>query len=87
MNKRNRRPKQSQSPSLERDLSASEVETSEGNEKTIDSLSNFENVRSVSEGETALVGGSQNEDEMQEWTQKITEKTIKEVSDLRKEMN
>ena len=50
-------------------------------------LSNFENVDSVREGETALVSGSQNEFEMQVWSQRITEKANKEVSDLRKEMN
>ena len=81
-NKQNRRPRQAQSPSLERDLSASEVEASQGNETTIETLSNFEK-----EGETALLSSSQNEDEMHVWTQRITEKTNKEVSDLRKEMN
>ena len=67
-NKRNRRPIQAQSPSVERALSASEVETSQGNETTIETLSNFENVGSVREGETVLAKGSQNEDQMQVWT-------------------
>ena len=69
-------------------MSASEVETSRGNETTLETLSNFESVGSVREGETVLASGSQNEDEMQVWTQRITEKkTNEEVSDLRKEMN
>ena len=68
-------------------MSASEVEKSQGNETIIEALSNFENNSSVREGERALVSGSQNEDEIQVWTQKITDKTNKEVSDLRKEMN
>ena len=38
-------------------------------------------------GVTPLVSGSQNEDEIQVWTQRKTEKTNKEVSDLREEMN
>ena len=63
--KRNRRSRRTQSPSLERDLSASEVETSQGNETTIiETLSNFDNVSSVRKGETALVSGSQNVDEI-----------------------
>ena len=82
-NKRNRRPRQAQSPLLERDLSATEVETSQSNETTIETLSSFENVGSVREG--ALVGGFQNEDDMQVWTQRITEKTNKGVSVPRKE--
>ena len=86
-NKRNRRSRHAQSPSVERDLSASEVETSQGNETTIETLSNFKNVGSVRKGETVLASGSQNEDEIQVWTQRITEKTNKELPDLRKEMN
>ena len=65
----------------------SEVETSQGNGTTIETLSNFENVDTDREGKTTLVSGSQNEDERQVWTQRITEKTKKEVSDLRKKMN
>ena len=86
-NKTNRRSRQAQSPSLERELSISEVETSQSNETVIETLGNFENVSSVRKGETAFASGSQNEDEMQVWNQRITEKTNKEVSDLRKEMN
>ena len=68
-------------------MSASEVETSQCNETAIEIVSNFENVDSVWGGETALVSVSRNEDEMQVWTQRTTEKTNKEVSDLRKEKN
>ena len=53
-NKRNRRSRQAQSHSLERELSTSEVGTSQGNETIIETLSNFENVSSVREGETAF---------------------------------
>ena len=86
-NKRDRRSSKAQSPSLENDLSASENETSQGNETNIETLSNFENVGSARKRETPLVNGSENEDEIQVWTQRITEKTNKEVSDLREEMN
>ena len=67
-NKRNRRSRRGQSPSLERELSASEIETSQGNETVIETLSNFENVSSVSsvrDEEIALDSGTQNENEMQ----------------------
>ena len=86
-NKRNKRSRQAQSPSLGRELSASEVGTSQGNETIIETLSNFENVSSVREEGPALASGSQNEDEIQVRTQRMTEKTNKEVSDLRREMN
>ena len=36
---------------------------------------------------TALDSGTQNENEMQIWTQRITDKTNKEVTNLRKEMD
>ena len=77
-NKRNRRSRQGQSPSLERGLSASEIETSQGNETVIETLSNFQNVSSVRHEEIALDSGTQNENEMQTWTQRITDKTNKE---------
>ena len=86
-NRKNRRSRRNQSPSLERELSASEIETSQGNEVNIETLSNFQNTNSVRDEETTLVGGSRNENEMQAWTQRISDKTSKEVSDLRKEMN
>ena len=86
-NKRNRRSRRGQSPSLERELSASEIETSQGNETVIETLSNFENVSSVRDEEIALDSGTQNENQMQIWTQRITDKTNKEVTNLRKEMD
>ena len=76
-NKRNRRYRQAQSPSYESELTASEVGTSQGNETIIETLSNFENDSSVRKGEPALASGSQNEEEIQVRTQRITEKTIK----------
>ena len=86
-NKRNRRSRRGQSPSLQRELSASEIETSQGNETVIETLSNFENVSSVRDEETVLDSGTQNENEMQVWTQRIADKTNKEVTNLRKEMD
>ena len=53
-NKRNRRSGQAQSHSLERELSTSEVGTSQGNETIIETLIIFENISSVREGETAF---------------------------------
>ena len=85
-NKRNRRSRRGQSPSLERELSTSEIETTQGNVTVIETLSNFENVSSVRDEEIALDSGTQNENEMQFWTQRITDKTNKEVTNLRKEM-
>ena len=76
-----------QSPSLERGLSTSEIETSQGNETVIETLSNFENVSSVRDEEIALDSGTQNENEMQIWTQRISDKANKEVANLRKEMD
>ena len=86
-NKRNRRSRRGQSPSLERELNTREIETSQGYETVIETLSNFENVSSVRDEETALDSGTQNENEMQIWTQRITDKTNKEVTNLRKEMD
>ena len=86
-NKRIRRSIRGQSPSLERELSTSEIETSQGNETVIETLSNFENVSSVRDEEIALESGTQNENEMQIWTQRILDKTNKEVANLRKEMD
>ena len=63
MGNQKRRSKRAQSPSLERVLSVSEVGTSQGNEAIIETLSNFENVSSVREGEKAFVSSAKNEDE------------------------
>ena len=63
-NKKNRRFRRGQSPSLERELSTSEIETSQGNETVIETSSNFENVSSVRDDEAVLDSGTQNENEM-----------------------
>ena len=68
-------------------MSTSEIETSQGNETVIEILSNFENVSSVRDEEIALDSGTQNENEMQIWTQSISDKTNKEVASLRNEMD
>ena len=86
-NKRNRRSRRGQSPSLERELSTSEIETSQGNETVIETLSNFGSVSSVRNDGAVLDSGTQNENEMQIWTQRISDETNKEVANLRKEMD
>ena len=86
-NKRNRRFRRGQSPSLEKDLSASEAEASQGNETMIETLSNFDNVSSVRSREAVLIDHTQNENEMQVWTQRVTDNTNKEMAELRKELN
>ena len=86
-NKRNRRSRRGQSPSLERELSTSEIETSQGNENVIEILSNSDNVSSVRDEELAQDSGTQNENEMQIWTQRISDETNKEVANLKKEMD
>ena len=68
-------------------MSTSEIETSQGNEIVIETPSNFENVSSVRDEEIALDSETQNEYEMQIWTQRISDKTNKEVSNLGKEMD
>ena len=68
-------------------MSTSEIETSQGNETVIETLSNFENVSSVRDGEIALDSGTQYENEMQIWTQRKSDKTNKEVANLRKEVD
>ena len=68
-------------------MSTSEIETSQGNETVIETLSNFEKVSSVRDEEIALDSGTQNENEMQIWTRRKSDKTNKEVANLRKEMD
>ena len=68
-------------------MSASEIETSQGKETVIETLSNFENVGSVRNEEIVLDSGTQNENEMQIWTQRASDKTNKEVANLRREMD
>ena len=63
------------------------METSQGNETVVEILSNFENVSSVRDNEAVLDSRTQNENEMQIWTQRISDKTNKEVANLRKEMD
>ena len=68
-------------------MSTSEIATSQGNETVIETLSNFENVSSVRDDGTVLDSETQNENERQIWTQRISDKTNKEVANLRKEMD
>ena len=85
-NKRTRRSRRGQLPSLDRELSTSEIETSQGIETVIETLSNFENVSLVRDDGAVLDSGTQNENEMQIWTQRISDKAIEEVANLGKEM-
>ena len=68
-------------------MSASQAEASHGNETMIETLSNFDNVSSVRDREAVLIDPTQNENEMQEWTQRVTDNTNKEMAELRKQMN
>ena len=63
------------------------IETSQGNETVIETLGNFGNVSSVRNDEAVLDCGTQSENEMQFWTQNLSDKTNKEVTILRKEMD
>ena len=51
----------------------------------IETLSNFENVSSVRDREAVLFDGTQNEIEMQVWTQRKTGTTNREMSELKRE--
>ena len=82
-NKRNRRSTPGQLPSLERFRS----EASQGNETMIETLSNFYNVSSVKDRKAVLIDTSQNENDMQVWTQRVIDNTNEEIAELRKEMN
>ena len=68
-------------------MSTSEIETSQGNETIIETLCNFENVSSVRDDGAVIFSGTQKENEMQIWTQRIADKTYEEVANLRKEMD
>ena len=67
-------------------MSTSEIETSQGNETVIETLSKIENVSSVRDNEAVLDSRTLNEKEMQIWTQRISDKTNEEVANLRKEI-
>ena len=56
-------------------MSASEAEASQGKETMIESLSNLDNVSSVTDREAVLNDPTQNENEMQVWTQGVTDNT------------
>ena len=60
-NKRSKRTRQGESPSLERDLSASEAGASQGNEAMIETLSNFDILSSVTDRGAVLINPTQNE--------------------------
>ena len=53
----------------------------------IETLSNFDNVNSVKDRKAVLIDTSQNENEMQVWTQRVIDNTNEEIAELRKEMN
>ena len=78
-----------QSLSLDRELSSSEAEASQGNETltVTENPSNFENGISGRTRTAVLSDASPNEIEMQPWTHRMTKKTNRKMSELRKEMN
>ena len=53
----------------------------------IETLSNFDNVSSVRDREAVLIDPTQNENEIQVWTQRVTNYTNQETAELRKEVN
>ena len=70
-------------PSFEREISASEAEVSQSNETMIETVSKFDNVSSVRCRETVCFDATQNDNEMQMWTQKMEIKTNIEKSEMR----
>ena len=80
-NKRNRSSRPGQSASSERQIRASE-----GNEAIIKTLSDFQNVSFVRSRKVLSNEWTQNENEIQVWTQRMTEGTKHKMSELRKEM-
>ena len=83
-NRRNRRCRRGQSPSLVRDLRDSEAEVLQSNKILIETLSNFDDVSSVRGIEAVSIDATRNENEMQVLTQKMADKTNKEMSELTK---
>ena len=84
---RKRRSRRLQSPSLERDLRASEVEASQGNETIIETLKSFDNDSSVRDKSTILIDPTKNGIVMQVWTQRVTDNTNKEMAEVEKDMD
>ena len=56
-------------------MSTSEAEVSQGNETMTETLRNFDNDSSVRDREAVLIDPRQNENEMQVWTQRVTNNT------------
>ena len=84
-NKRNRSRLQ-QLFSLEMVISVSEAETSQGTRyRNSVTLGSFEIVSSVRSREAVSNDGTENEMEMQVWSQRKTDKTNRKKSELRKE--
>ena len=59
----------------ERNLSASEAEASQGNETMMKTFSNVDNFSSVRDMEAVVIDPTQNGNEMQMSTQRVTDKT------------
>ena len=59
----------------ERNLSASEAEASQGNETMMETFSNVDNFSSVRDMGAVLIDPTQNGNEMQMWTRRVTDKT------------
>ena len=74
-NKRNRRSKRADSPSLERENSASETDNNQGNE-TLVHFPNNENVSETYSLRTQLAEPSRDDNEMEAWSQRVEAKII-----------
>ena len=68
-----------------REIRAPEAEASQGIETLIETLGNFDYVSSVRSREAALIDTTQKENEMQVWTQRVTDNTNRELAELRNE--
>ena len=68
-------------------MSASEAEASKCIQTIIATLSDVDNVSSVRDRESVLIDSTENENEVQVWTQRVTDNTNRELTELRKEMN
>ena len=64
-------------------MRASEAEASQDNETLIETRSNIDNVSSVRYKEAVLIDPTQNENEVQAWTQTVTCDTNGEMAEVR----
>ena len=68
-----------------REIRAPEAEASQGIDSLIETLGTFDYFSSVRNREAALFDTTQNEKEMQVWTQRVIYNTNREMAELRNE--